>query len=138
MSEVRFAFSKAGGNLGTDGSVAYLFSKQGLITLAKTQETDALIECAIDAGAEDIASCGEDVEVTTAPEAMAAVREALETAGFSVSMAAVSEQASSEVELDLAGAEKLIRLIDLLEDCDDVQKVYSNGSISDEVLAKLG
>ncbi|MBE2893874.1 YebC/PmpR family DNA-binding transcriptional regulator [Spirabiliibacterium falconis] len=137
VSEVRHAFTKTGGNLGTDGSVAYLFSKKGLI-LVESSDEEALMEAALDAGAEDIQ--GQDdgsFEVYTAWEELSAVRDAIEAAGFKISEADVSMIPSTSVELDADSAPKLMRLVDMLEDCDDVQNVYHNGDISDEVAALL-
>lgn len=138
VAEVRHAFSKAGGNLGTDGSVAYLFSKQGSIVLNSATDEDAVMELALEAGAEDIVSDAQgSVEVLTPPDAYLAVKEALLGGGFSVERSELSMVPSTSVELDLDGAEKVLRLIDALEDLDDVQNVYSNADISEEVAAQL-
>ncbi|MBE2898864.1 YebC/PmpR family DNA-binding transcriptional regulator [Pasteurellaceae bacterium TAE3-ERU1] len=137
VSEVRHAFTKTGGNLGTDGSVAYLFSKKGLILVDEGDE-EALMDAALEAGAEDIQ--GQDdgsFEVYTAWEELSAVRDAIEAAGFKISEAEVSMIPSTSVELDAESAPKLMRLVDMLEDCDDVQNVYHNAEISDEVAALL-
>lgn len=138
VAEVRHAFSKAGGNLGTDGSVAYLFSKQGSIVLNSATDEDAVMELALEAGAEDIVSDAQgSVEVLTPPDAYLAVKVALLGGGFSVERSELSMVPSTSVELDLDGAEKVLRLIDALEDLDDVQNVYSNADISEEVAAQL-
>ncbi len=137
VAEVRHAFGKCGGNLGTDGSVAYLFSKKGVLSF-EGQDEDALMDAALEAGAEDVVG-NEDgsIEVYTSPEEFGNVIDALEAAGFKAANAAVTMVPSTEAELDAETAPKLLRLIDMLEDLDDVQEVYHNGSISDEVAAGL-
>ncbi|HHQ4711392.1 TPA: YebC/PmpR family DNA-binding transcriptional regulator [Aeromonas veronii] len=137
VAEVRHAFSKCGGNLGTDGSVAYLFSKKGLLTFVSVDE-DALMDAALEAGADDVVT-EEDgtIEVYTTPNDFGTVLDGLEAAGFKAQSAEVTMIPSTEAELDAETAPKLMRLIDMLEDLDDVQEVYHNGSISDEVAATL-
>ena len=137
VAEVRHAFSKCGGNLGTDGSVAYLFSKKGLLTFVGVDE-DALMDAALEAGADDVVT-EEDgsIEVYTTPNDFGTVLDGLEAAGFKAESAEVTMIPSTEAELDADTAPKLMRLIDMLEDLDDVQEVYHNGSISDEVAATL-
>lgn len=137
VAEVRHAFSKCGGNLGTDGSVAYLFSKKGLLTFVGVDE-DALMDAALEAGADDVVT-EEDgtIEVYTTPNDFGTVLDGLEAAGFKAQSAEVTMLPSTEAELDAETAPKLMRLIDMLEDLDDVQEVYHNGSISDEVAATL-
>ncbi|MGN5192151.1 YebC/PmpR family DNA-binding transcriptional regulator [Aeromonas veronii] len=137
VAEVRHAFSKCGGNLGTDGSVAYLFSKKGLLTFVGVDE-DALMDTALEAGADDVVT-EEDgtIEVYTTPNDFGTVLDGLEAAGFKAQSAEVTMIPSTEAELDAETAPKLMRLIDMLEDLDDVQEVYHNGSISDEVAATL-
>ena len=137
VSEVRHAFSKCGGNLGTDGSVSYLFSKKGVIAFEGADE-DALMDAALESGADDVVSEGGGfVEVYTTPADFGNVLDALEAAGFKPASASVTMIASTEAELDAESAPKLLRLIDMLEDLDDVQEVYHNGSISDEVAESL-
>ncbi|PJG58893.1 YebC/PmpR family DNA-binding transcriptional regulator [Aeromonas cavernicola] len=137
VAEVRHAFSKCGGNLGTDGSVAYLFSKKGLLTFVGVDE-DALMEAALEAGADDVVSQEDgSIEVYTTPNDFGTVLDGLEAAGFKTASAEVTMIPSTEAELDAETAPKLMRLIDMLEDLDDVQEVYHNGSISDEVAATL-
>ena len=137
VSEVRHAFSKCGGNLGTDGSVSYLFSKKGVLTFENVNE-DALMDAALEAGADDVISNDDgSVEVYTTPNDFGTVLDALEAAGFKTTNASVTMIASTEAELDAETAPKFMRLIDMLEDLDDVQEVYHNGSISDEVAATL-
>ncbi|WP_421167943.1 YebC/PmpR family DNA-binding transcriptional regulator [Aeromonas dhakensis] len=137
VAEVRHAFSKCGGNLGTDGSVAYLFTKKGVLTFVGADE-DALMDAALEAGADDVVT-EEDgtIEVYTTPNDFGTVLDGLEAAGFKPESAEMTMIPSTEAELDAETAPKLMRLIDMLEDLDDVQEVYHNGSISDEVAATL-
>ena len=138
VSEVRHAFTKAGGKLGTDGSVAYLFRKVGILSYAPSFDEDALMEDALDAGAEDVISYDDGaVDVMTTPENYMAVKDALIAAGFNPDNAEVTLQAATMAELDADDAEKMMRLIDRLEDLDDVQAVYSNADISDEIMEGL-
>jgi YebC/PmpR family DNA-binding regulatory protein len=138
VGEVRHAFSKAGGNLGTDGSVAYLFNKLGILSYAPDMDEDAIMEAALEAGADDVLSYDDgSVDVMTSPESYLAVKEALVAAGFEPDNAEVTMQASTQAELDAETAEKMLRLIDRLEDLDDVQNVYSNADISDEIMAGM-
>lgn len=138
VAEVRHAFSKNGGNMGTSGSVAYLFAKRGEISFAADVDEDKLMEVALEAGADDVESDDGYVVVTT-PEAFGAVVDALEAAGLKAESAEVTMKASTEAEVtDLEQAEKIMKMIDMLEDLDDVQNVYTNVSFSDDVMAKLG
>ncbi len=139
VAEVRHAFSKSGGNLGTDGSVAYLFSKIGLLTYPAGTDEDAVMEAAMEAGAEDIATNDDgSIEVTTTPEDFNGVKDVMVEAGFEPEVAEVTMQPSTNVDLELSDAEKVLRLVDMLEDLDDVQNVYNNADFSDEVMAQLG
>ena len=134
-SEVRHAFSKHGGNLGTDGSVAYLFSKQGILSFGPGADEDAIMEVALEAGAEDVVANDDgSVDVITTPEAFQDVNAAIEKAGIPPDNAEITFSASTSAELDQEAAEKLLRLVDALEDLDDVQDVYHNADIPDEVL----
>ncbi len=138
VGEVRHAFTKAGGNLGTDGSVAYLFSKVGIMSYAPSVDEDALMEAALEAGADDVMTHDDgSVDVMTAPETYLVVKDALIAAGFTPDNAEVTFQAATMAELDADDAEKMLRLIDRLEDLDDVQNVYSNADISDEIMAGM-
>ncbi|WP_029686760.1 YebC/PmpR family DNA-binding transcriptional regulator [Tatumella saanichensis] len=138
VSEVRHAFTKTGGNLGTDGSVAYLFSRKGIISYAPGQDEDVLMEAALEAGAEDVVSYDDGaIDVFTAWEELGKVRDALEATGLKGDEAEVTMIPSTKAEMDAETAPKLMRLVDMLEDCDDVQEVYHNGEISDEVAASL-
>ena len=137
ISQVRPSFTKCGGNLGTEGSVGYLFSKKGLILVNQADE-DALMESAIEGGADDVQPQDDgSFEIYTAWEDLSSVRDAIEAAGFKIESAEVTMIPSTTVDLDAETAPKLLRLIDMLEDCDDVQNVYHNGEISDEVAAIL-
>ncbi|MDD5272724.1 MAG: YebC/PmpR family DNA-binding transcriptional regulator [Methylovulum sp.] len=138
VGEVRHAFTKAGGNLGTDGSVGYLFNKLGILSYAPSVDEDALMEAALEAGADDVINNDDgSVDVMTAPESYLGVKDALIAAGFTPDNAEVTMQAATMVELDAETAEKMLKLIDRLEDLDDVQSVYSNADISEEIMAGL-
>ena len=138
VAEVRHAFSKAGGNLGTDGSVAYLFSKVGILSFPAGVDEDKLMEAALEAGADDVVS-NEDgsADVLASQENFEAVKAALADAGLSPENAEVTMRAGTSTSLEQEDAEKLIRLIERLEDLDDVQNVYSNADISEEILEKI-
>jgi len=132
VAEVRHAFTKAGGNLGTDGSVSYLFSKQGTLTFAPGSNEEKIMEVAIEAGADDVNTYEDgSIDVTTTPEAYSDVVDAMEAAGLKPADAEVTMVAATEVALDQETAEKVERLIDMLEDLDDVQNVYSNAEFPD-------
>ncbi|BDH45440.1 putative transcriptional regulatory protein YebC [Salmonella enterica subsp. enterica serovar Choleraesuis] len=138
VADVRHAFTKCGGNLGTDGSVAYLFSKKGVISYAAGIDEDTIMEAALEAGAEDVVSYDDGaVDVFTAWEEFGKVKDALDAAGLVAESAEVSMIPSTKAELDADTAPKMMRLIDMLEDCDDVQEVYHNAEISDEIAATL-
>ena len=138
VSEVRHAFTKAGGNLGTDGSVAYLFSKIGTLTFPAGSDEDKVMEVALEAGAEDILTNDDQtIDVQTTPEAFLDVKDAMLAAGLEPDMAEVTMSPSTSVDLGLEDAEKVMRLVDTLEDLDDVQNVYTNADFSDEVMAQL-
>lgn len=137
-AEVRHGFTKHGGNLGTDGSVSYLFAKQGLISFQPGTDEDAVMEVALESGAEDVVVNDDNsLDVITTPEDFTSVKDALTAAGFDTEVAEVSFNASTQTELDLETAEKLLRMVDTLEDLDDVQEVYHNADISDEIMAAL-
>ncbi|MFC3909378.1 YebC/PmpR family DNA-binding transcriptional regulator [Legionella dresdenensis] len=138
VSEVRHAFTKNGGNLGTDGSVSYLFDKQGEILLATGQSEDAVMETAIEAGADDVKTEEGQIEVITATENYHAVLNALQQAGFDIEHSQLTMNPQTMVPIDDESAESLIKLIDMLEDLDDVQHVYYNAQFSDAVLEKMG
>ena len=128
VSEVRHAFTKHGGNLGTDGSVAYLFTKLGSIVFSDGQDEDSIMEIALDAGAEDVESEDGVTEVTTAPDVFHQVEQAFRDAGMVPDMAEIIQRPSTETELAGEEAEKVEKLINALEDLDDVQDVFTNAS----------
>ncbi|MEQ4914709.1 YebC/PmpR family DNA-binding transcriptional regulator [Morganella morganii] len=138
VSDVRHAFTKTGGNLGTDGSVAYLFTRKGIISYAPGLDEDAVMDAALEAGADDVETFDDGaIDVYTAWEILGDVKDAMDAAGFKSESAEVSMIPSTKADLDAETAPKLMRLIDMLEDSDDVQEVYHNGDISDEVAALL-
>ncbi|MEL0066901.1 MAG: YebC/PmpR family DNA-binding transcriptional regulator [Gammaproteobacteria bacterium] len=135
VAEVRHAFSKAGGNLGTEGSVAYMFNTCGQIIYAPGVDEDDIMEAALEAGAEDVISSEDgSIEVITSPEEFGPVKDALDAGGFEAINAEVTRLADNQSELSVADAQKLLRLIDVLEDLDDTQNVYHNGDIPDQAL----
>lgn len=139
VAEVRHAFSKAGGNLGTDGSVAYLFTKTGILSYPAGVDEDRLMEVSLEAGADDVISHEDrSVDVLVDPTQFETVRDALMAAGLPPESAEVTMRASTTVALDEDDAGKMLRLLERLEDLDDVQNVYSNADISEDILAKLG
>lgn len=132
VSDVRHAFTKHGGNLGTAGSVAYLFSKRGEIYFAPGTDEDALMEVALESGADDVESIGDGAQlVITEPGSYTAVIDALKAAELTFDDAEITMHPSVEVELDAETAEKVQRMIDRLEDLDDVQEVYTNAVFPD-------
>ena len=130
VAEVRHAFSKAGGNLGTDGSVAYLFNKQGSIVFSGVDE-EAIMDVALESGAEDIEAEDGMVEVITPFEDYFSVLEALKDAGFEPEMDEIVQRATTEVELGEESSEKIMRMVDALEELDDVQNVFTNALYAD-------
>ncbi|MET0089951.1 MAG: YebC/PmpR family DNA-binding transcriptional regulator [Candidatus Thiodiazotropha sp.] len=138
-SEVRHAFSKLGGNLGTDGSVSYLFTKQGIISFAPGTDEERVMEVAIEAGAEDVVTQDDgSIDVMTSPDDFTQVKDALLDAGLEPGNDEVTYVASTQAVLEADDAEKLLRMVDMLEDLDDVQDVYTNAEISDEILDAVG
>ena len=132
VAEVRHAFSKHGGNLGTDGSVAYLFSKIGVLNFEPGTSEEDVMEVALEAGAEDVVAEDDgSIEVLTTPEDYTDVVLAMEEAGLEPANSEVTMRASTEVELDDETGRKVLRFIDILEDLDDTQAVYSNADIPD-------
>ena len=133
VAEVRHAFSKHGGNLGTDGSVAYLFTKVGVLNFAPGTSEEVVMEAALEAGADDVVAAEDgSIEVITAPETYDDVKAALEAAGLEPENSEITMRASLEVELDVESGEKVLRLLDALEDLDDTQDVFSNADIPEE------
>ncbi len=137
VADVRHAFSKHGGNLGTDGSVSYMFSKQGFINFASGDE-DAIMEVAIEFGADDVITNGDgSIDVITTPDDFFIVKDALVANNLNPEHSQITMEPNNRVELNLEDAEKFMKLIDRLEDLDDTQEVYHNADISDEVMAQL-
>jgi YebC/PmpR family DNA-binding regulatory protein len=135
VADVRHLFSKAGGNLGENGCVAWMFDKKGLIVVNKDKaEEDQLMEISIDAGAEDVSDEGDSFEVITEIGDFESVKEAIEKASIEIEMAEISMIPQNMLALEGKEAEQTIRLMDALEDCDDVQKVYTNADIPDDLL----
>jgi YebC/PmpR family DNA-binding regulatory protein len=138
VSEVRHGFTRNGGNLGTNGSVAYLFAKRGEIFFAPSTDEDRLLEVALEAGADDVETDKDGFIVVTTPEAFGSVADALEAAGLNAEQAEVTMQASTQADInELEQAEKILKMIDMLEDLDDVQNVYTNANFSEAVMAAL-
>jgi YebC/PmpR family DNA-binding regulatory protein len=139
-SDVRVAFTRNGGQMADPGSVSYLFSRKGVVVVPKTDtvDEDAVLTAVLEAGAEEVRDLGDSFEVVSEPGDLVAVRTALQDAGIDYDSAEAGFVPSVTVELDEDGAGKVFRLIDALEDCDDVQNVYANYDVSDEVLEKVG
>lgn len=138
VADVRHAFSKRGGNLGTDGSVAYLFSRRGQIFYTADTDEELLMEAALEAGADDVIHHHDgSFEVLTPWEEFLSVKQAMLVAGLQHDSASVAMLPATTVELDKTGAENILSLIDMLEDLDDVQQVYTNADIPDDILEAL-
>jgi YebC/PmpR family DNA-binding regulatory protein len=136
-SDVRHIFAKHGGNLGEPGSVAYLFDKKGLVVVDAERYSEDDLMVAIDAGAEDIGLDDDVFEIVCEPADLTAVREALEQAGIEIETAEVAQQPKTRVPLDEEGARKLLRLVDALEDQDDVDTVHANFDVDAEILERV-
>ena len=137
-AEVRIAFTRNGGQLADPGSVAYLFSRKGIVVVPKEgTDEDSVLEAVLDAGGEEVNDLGEAFEVLSEATDLVPVRTALQEAGIEYDSADVVFHPSMQVEVDAEGARKVLRLIDALEDSDDVQNVYANFDASDEVMAEL-
>lgn len=137
VSEVRSIFTKCNGNMGEAGCVAWMFDKKGLIIFDKSADFDALFEAALEAGADDVAEEDEQYEVTTEPGAFIEVRDTLETKGFKYQSAEVTMIPQTLVALEGKQAESMLKMMDRLEDCDDVQNVYANFDISSDEMEKM-
>jgi YebC/PmpR family DNA-binding regulatory protein len=136
VGEVRHLFSKHGGNLGTEGSVAYLFSKIGLFVFAPTADEEAVMEVVVAAGAEEVETALDgSIEVITTPELFDTVRAALARQGLEPEIAQIVQRPATETELDGDDAEKVVSLVDALEEMDDVQDVFTNASFPEEMAA---
>lgn len=133
VADVRHAFSKHGGNLGTDGSVSYLFDKIGVLNYAPGTSEDAIMEAALEAGARDVVTADDgSIEVITSAEDYMAVVDHMEKAGYPAENSEITMRANLEVGLDVEAGKKILAFIDVLEELDDTQAVYSNADIPDE------
>jgi len=138
VGEVRHVLSKYGGNLGANGCVGYLFEKKGVLHFdAAGLDGDALLEAALDAGAEDVVESDDALDVHTTPSAFEAVKQALEAAGFQPAEAEIAMEPTTHVKISGDEAERMLQLSDALEDLDDVQNVYANFDIAEEEMARL-
>ena len=136
VAEVRHAFSKYNGNLGTEGSVAYMFDKVGVILMAEGADEDSVMDVVLDAGAEDVITHEDgSIEVNCAPTDYVAVVSALNEAGMAMESSEIAQRAANEITLSEDDAEKVIKLIDALEDLDDVQEVFSNADFPESVFS---
>ena len=137
VADVRHAFSKHGGSLGTDGSVSYMFSKQGFISFASGDE-DAIMEVAIESSADDVITNNDgSIDVMTSPDDFFSVKDAFVANNLNPEHFQITMEPANRIELNLEDAEKFMKLIDTLEDLDDTQEVYHNADISDEIMAQL-
>jgi YebC/PmpR family DNA-binding regulatory protein len=137
-ADVRHAFTKFGGNLGADGSVSYLFNHVGLLVFPPGSDEDAVMEAAIEAGAEDVVVADDkSIEVLTDPAEFETVRDTIRSLGFTPALSELTMRATTSAELGLQEAGSMLKMLDMLEDLDDVQNVYSNADIRDDVLAQL-
>ena len=137
VADVRHAFSKYGGSLGTDGSVSYMFSKQGFISFASGDE-DTIMEVAIESGADDIITNDDgSIDVMTAADNFYSIKDAFIANKLKPELFQITMEPANRIELNLENAEKFMKLIDTLEDLDDTQEVYHNADISDEIMAQL-
>ena len=135
VADIRHIFAKNGGNLGENGCVAWMFDKKGYINVEKrVVEEDALMETVLEAGAEDVRDDGDNFEIITEPDDFEAVKEAVEKAEIPFVEAEVTMLPQTSARLTGKDAEKMIRLMEMLEDCDDVQKVYTNADIAEDVI----
>lgn len=138
VAEVRHAFTKCGGNLGTSGSVAYLFAETGVLSYPAGASEDAIMGAALEAGANDvIVNSDGSIDVLTSPEDFAGVRDAMASAGFAPDVAEVTMRATTDAVLDADDGRRMVKLLEMLEEGDDVQNVWSNADIPDEVLAEI-
>ncbi|WP_226468037.1 YebC/PmpR family DNA-binding transcriptional regulator [Luteimonas panaciterrae] len=137
VSDVRHAFGKFGGNLGTDGSVAFMFKKLGVLSYAPGANEDKVTEAAIEAGADDVVVYADDgsIDVVTAPENFAEVRDAMTAAGLAPGHAEVTMRADNDIAVEGETAQQVAKLLNWLEDLDDVQNVYSNADLGDAAYA---
>lgn len=135
VADVRHAFTKCGGNLGTDGSVSYLFSKNGVLSYAPGSDEDRIMAAALEAGAEDIVTNDDgSIEVITTPDAFEQVKQAMTQAHLTPAHAEITMRASTSATLSGEDAQKMAKLLDMLEDLDDVQNVYSNADLPESAV----
>ncbi len=135
VAEIRHIFAKTGGNLGENGCVGYLFDKKGYIVIsAENVDEEALMNTSLEAGAEDVREDGENFEVISAPQDFEAVKNAIEEADIKTIVAEITMLPQTTTALEGKEAEQMVRLMDMLEDCDDVQKVYTNADIPDDLI----
>ncbi len=138
VAEVRHAFSKCGGNLGSEGSVSYLFTKLGQISYGPDVDEDRVMEAALEAGADDVVTNDDgSIDVLTSPEQFVDVKQSMSQGQIPPEQAGVTMRPSTSVTLNEADAQRIVRLLDLLDDLDDVQEVYSNADIPDAIMARL-
>jgi YebC/PmpR family DNA-binding regulatory protein len=138
IADVRYIFNKAGGNVGTDGCVAWMFDKKGLISVSKDDsDEDTLMEVALDAGAEDIKDEGDVFEIITEPDDYDGVKDAIDQAEIPCQMAEITMLPQNMTEVAGKEAEQMIRFMDALDDCDDIQKFYTNADIPDEAFEAM-
>ena len=138
IANVRHAFSKAGGNVGTDGCVAWMFEQKGIVSINKTEATeDQLMEAALEAGAEDIRDEGDSFDIITEPSDFDAVRDAIDAAAIKYIEAEITMLPQNMTPVQGTEAEQVIKFMDVLDDLDDVQKFYTNADIPDEVFESL-
>jgi len=135
VADVRYIFSKSGGNIGTDGCVSWMFDKKGLISVDKeSADEDTLMEIALEAGAEDVKDEGDCFEVITDPADFDTVKEAIEAASIKYQVAEVTMIPQTQTRVEGKDAEQMIKFMDAMDDCDDIQKFYSNAEIPDEIM----
>jgi len=138
IADVRYIFNKAGGNVGTDGCVAWMFDKKGVITISKENtDEETLMEVALDAGAEDIKDEGDSFDVLTAPEEFDVVKDAIDGAQITYEVAEISMVPQNTTAVSGKEAEQMIRFMEALDDCDDIQNFYTNADIPDEAFEAM-
>jgi len=139
VAEIRHAFAKSGGNLGADGSVSYLFEKIGLLSYPAGMDEERVMEAAIEAGAEDVLSHDDgSIEILSLPEDFEVVRDSMVTVGLEPERAEVTMRASTQAQLETKQAESMLRLLDILDELDDVQQVHSNADMPDDLFEDGG
>ena len=138
VAEVRHALTKFGGNLGTEGSVSYLFQQIGLLSLSKVKDLENIMEIAIETGAEDIEVIDDDsIDIVTSPSSFMDVKDALNNEAILFNISEITMKATNEVLIDKSSSESLFKLLDMLEDLDDVQSVHSNAEVPEDILRNI-